>query len=426
VSEDAQIFIGRQPILDRYEHIVAYELLYRDSAESETAVFSDHRCAASRIMANTFATMGADAILGPYSGFINVDRATLVAGLAEVLPRERVTLELLEDIEPDAEVRDACRRLVDKGFCLALDDFVEGDPREALLELVSFVKVDVIAVPDRRLPQLVRRLRDLPVTLLAEKVETREEYDRCRGLGFECFQGFYFARPVVISGTGLDPARSMLLRLLQQIRDQADTEVLCETIKRHASLGLNVLRLVNSTAVARSQKVSTVRDAVVLMGRGHLERWLNLLLFAGEDPTGLSSPLLQTAAKRGRLMELLLRKSQWRDAPAIAEDRAFLVGMTSLLDALLGRPLPEIVRELNLDDEIRVAVLERGGPLGRLLQLAERLDELDFSAVAELVSDAGISPGQMTRAELEAFQWVQELGHAASPGRDPTNDAGSG
>lgn len=409
-DQTGQIFIGRQPILDREERVVAYELLYRDSAESQTAIFSDHRTAATRIMANTFASMGADAILGPYTGFLNADRSTLVGGLVDALPMERVVIEILENVEADAEVRDSCKRLSDAGFSLALDDFVVDDPRESLLEFVGCVKVDLPAVSDARLPGLVRRLRRKSLTLVAEKVETREQFERCHELGFDLFQGFYFARPIVISGKRVDPARSTLLKLLHLIRRDVETEELCETIEQHPSIGVNILRLVNSAAVTHSTKLSTVQDAVTFLGRRPLHRWLNVLLYAGEDTSGLSSPLLQTAAKRGRLMELLAKESLRAADAGQNEDSAFLAGMASMLDALLGVTRDEVVRQLSLDDDVSDALLGHRGDLGHLLQIAELLETGDFSSLSELLVECGITPEQIARAELEAFRWVQELG----------------
>jgi len=404
-----QIFIGRQPILDRCEKIVAYELLYRDSATSNRAVFSDSRMAATRIMANTFASMGADAVLGPYTGFINVDRKTLLGELVSSLPRDRVMLEILEDVEADELVIAACKKLRKQGFKIALDDWVYGDPRKKLLEFAHTVKVDLAAVEDKNLPHVVRRLKRKPIQVLAEKVETREQFERCHKMGFDLFQGFYFARPTVITGTRLDPARAALMKLLNLIRQDVDTDDLCESIKLYPNIGVNVLRLVNSAAMTRATRIGTVRDAVNFIGRRHLQRWFNVLLFAGDDKAGLSSPLLQTAAKRGRLMELLAHEAPQTDGSA-KEESAFLVGMVSMLDALLNQPLEAVVAELHIDEELRDALLEHTGRLGSLLQIAERFESGDFTTVEELAKECGLTSQQTARAEFEAFHWVQEIG----------------
>jgi EAL and modified HD-GYP domain-containing signal transduction protein len=203
------------------------------------------------------------------------------------------------------------------------------------------------------------------------------------------------------------------MRLIQQIGRDVDTDELCETFKQHVELGVNLLRLVNSAALARSSKVATVRDAVVLLGRRHLRRWLHILLFAGADSEGLKSPLLLTAAKRGRLMELTAGESPRSDGGQEREGRAFLVGMLSLIDALFSRPLRELIEELELEDEINAALLENAGDLGTLLRLVQGLERGDFSAVAELSDELGVAPEQVSRDEIEATVWVHALGDSS-------------
>jgi EAL and modified HD-GYP domain-containing signal transduction protein len=416
MSESAGIFIGRQPILNRQEHVVGYEILFRASSESDEAIFADAKTAVARVIANTFGAMDADSVLGPFKGYFNVDRSVLLDDVIEALPRDRVVIEILEDVTPDDEVITRCRKLRAAGFSLALDDWVHRDPRRALLPYVTCVKVDLMAVEERRLPQLVRSLRHHKVTVLAEKVESREEFERCHKLGFDLYQGFYFARPVVISGRSIDPAKGTLLQLLQQLRQEADIDVLCDTFKGNVRLGVSMLRLVNSTAFARGQKVSQVRDAVTYLGRRHLERWLNILLFAGDERSPVRDPLLQTAAKRGRLMELLFEGGIEQDDRAKNSDAAFLVGMLSLVDALLSQPMAEVIPQLNLADDISAALLEHKGILGNLLQLAEKLEQGDFTHVSQLCDELGISAKQIFDAELEASKWVCDLSESMAMG----------
>lgn len=403
-----RIFIGRQPILDASERVVAYELLYRDSAESESAVFSDHRIAATRIMANTFSTLGADAILGRYRGFINVDRETLVGDLALALPRERITLELLEQIPPDPAVRAACERLRAAGFSLALDDYVPGDARDPLFELVDTVKVDLAAVGDVELAAVARHLSGRGLELVAEKVESRASFERCRALGFDRFQGFYFARPTVISGRKLDPAREVLLELIARLHEGAELAAVARGIERHPRLAAAVMQLIRSGEPGDhpARRASDLARAVARLGRERLARWLHVLLFAGGDGAAPGDPLLLTAARRARLMQLLGRSA---DQSREAEERAFLVGLMSLVDALLGIPLAAALEKLRVDLELRRAVLAREGQLGRLLALVEELDSRGTSALPELAGEAGVEAGALANAELDAFRFAQAL-----------------
>lgn len=415
-----QIFIGRQPILDAGERVVAYELLYRDSAESETAIFSDHRVAATRIMANTFSALGADAILGRYPGFINVDRETLVGDLALALPRERITLELLEHIPPDAEVRAACERLRAAGFALALDDYAPGDARDLLFPYVDTVKVDLASVDAAGLERVAKHLGGRGLTLVAEKVETRAVYEQCRALGFERFQGFYFARPMVITGRRLDPARAVLLELLARLHEGASVEALCDGIARHPRIAQAVMQLIRSGEAGDhpARRASDLPRALARLGRERLTRWLHVLLFAGEDGAGPGDPLLLTAARRARLMQLLLRRVS---ASRQQQERAFLAGLMSLVDALLGIPLHEALHKLRVDLELRRAILAHEGSLGRLLALAERLDAFDTGALAQLAGEVGVGAEALATAEFDAFRFAQGLeSDGASGGVDPT------
>jgi EAL and modified HD-GYP domain-containing signal transduction protein len=406
--EGDRIFIGRQPILDAGERVVAYELLYRDSAESESAIFSDHRVAATRIMANTFSALGADAILGRYPGFINVDRETLVGDLALALPRERITLELLEQIPPDRAVRAACSRLRAAGFSLALDDYVPGDARDPLFDLVDTVKVDLAAVDDAGLADVARHLSGRGLSLVAEKVESRASFLRCRELGFQRFQGFYFAKPTVISGRKLDPAREVLLELIARLHQDAELTAIAADIGRQPRLASAVMQLIRSGEPGDhpARRASDLGRAIEKLGRERLARWLHVLLFAGGDGAAPGDPILLSAARRARLMQLLGRSL---DASRGAEERAFLVGLVSFVDALLGIPLAEALETLRIDLDLRRALLAREGQLGRLLALVESLDARSAGATAELADEAGLDASALVRAELEAFHFAQAL-----------------
>ncbi len=420
------IFVGRQPIVDRARRVVAYELLFRASRDAQTAVFEEGGRAAVRVMVNTFASLGVEAVLGPYRGFFNVNRSVLLSDALEALPRERVVIEILEEVEADAEVIARCRALRDAGFRIAADDWVLDDPRQALLPHVEIVKVDLPSVPERSLRKLVRELRRADVLLLAEKVEEVEQFDRCVALGFDLFQGYFFARPVVLEGVDLDTTRAILVKLLQQLTVDAPTDQIVETFKQEAKLGLNLLRLVNTAGRAARVELQTIEDAVRRLGLRQLARWVSILLYAQGDAGELDSPLLRTAAHRGRLMELLAsRGAAGTEAagPGVARDateRAFLVGMLSLADALLGRPLPELVHELRLGQETTRALVDRRGPLGDLLRFAESVETGDPTKFEERLEDLDLDLASLQKLDDEAYAWVHGLLRSRSADDDAT------
>jgi len=406
--ETANIFLGRQPIVDREELTVGYELLFRGSADATSAQFSDHDQAATRVVVNTFVSMGTRAVLGPGRGFINCSPGILRSDLLEALPADRMVLEVLETVAPSDAMVERCQQLKAHGFELALDDWVIDDPREPLLPVVDLVKVDILQVPKARLRSVVRELRAHPVRLLAEKVESAEEFRYCKRLGFDLFQGYYFARPTVIAGRGIDPDRLVLVEILQRIGGDAEIAEIAEVLKLYPDVVLNLLRLANSVGLAPSQKISRVDDALVYLGRNQVRRWVALLLFAGEQSSGASrNPLLLAAAHRGRLLELLAQRVAGEDAEL--PDRAFLVGLLSLIDALLGIPQDEVIDDLGLDPAARSAITGREGVLGSMLAAVEFLEAGRFEALDRRLLALGIDPACFQEDENATYQWVHEL-----------------
>jgi len=404
----ANTFLGRQPIVDRRERVVANELLFRSEAHRDRAVVEDLDHASLTALVNTFALLGVPAVLGPCRGFFNVTGHVLESELIEFLPRDRVVLEILETEKADASLISRCRELKRLGFSLALDDVVPDDPREALLPLVDVVKVDIPAFTRTQLRTTVRALRGGGRELLAEKVETQDELARCQELGFDLFQGFYFARPVLLQGHSADQRQLGLLRVLELIQRDAENHEIAEELKPQPGVSMALMRLTNSVIHGRAQRVARIEDAVVYLGRRQLERWLTVLLFLGRTG-GVRNPLLATAVHRARLMEILAVRMEAAQPGADLGDRAFLVGMLSLVDALLGRPKEEVLAELNLEESSRRAVLEQEGLLGDLLRLTIAFQEGRFPEVEERLEGLGISVSVFQDADQEAFAWQTTL-----------------
>lgn len=410
------IFVGRQPIVDRDQHVVAYELLFRSSRTAQRAQIDEVGRASLRVMVNTFASLGMDAVLGKSLGFFNVNREVLLSDAVEALPRDRVVIEILEDIEADDEVIARCQALHKAGFQLALDDWIIDDPREPLLPWADVVKVDLPAIPPRQLRKLVRSLREQDLLLLAEKVETAEEFATCHKLGFDRFQGYFFARPIVLEGADLNPSKTMLIQLLQQISAQAESRMIVESFKQDPKLSLNLLRLVNTAGKSVRIRLETIEDAVRHLGLQQLGRWASILLYAQENGADLRSPLLTTAAHRGRLMELVVGQSEAQTDSDARRERAFLVGMLSLADALLGRPIEELVDELRLSDEVARALTHRQGELGELLVFAEAVERSQVEKFEVELSRWDLDLDRLQQVENEAYAWVHSLIEAPSDG----------
>ncbi|MDO9307580.1 MAG: EAL domain-containing protein, partial [Deltaproteobacteria bacterium] len=399
-----KFFLGRQPILDRTQEIVGYELLFR-SADIDHAVFESYSHASASVIAHALSSFGIHEVLGGKFGFVNVHLRVLLSEMLELLPVGQTVLELLEMIELDEQVIERCRELKELGFLLALDDH-EFDPcNTEIYSVVDIIKIDILLTGMEALPEIARQLRKYPVKLLAEKVETVEQFQICYDLGFEFFQGYFFARPVVLKRKKIDVSGLAMLKLLQQLTMDAPVNVIEQTFKENPALSYNLLRLVNSVAMGMREKIKTLRHAIVMLGVNHLRRWIQLSLFAGHDSRSINHPLLEMAAVRGRLLEILVRQLSNADFGDERAEAAFMVGILSLLDVLFETPMEEIISNLNLNDDVSLALLKRGGPLGRMLTLAEKLEVTDFDAVNLLLKECGVSLDQLLTAQLEAFNW---------------------
>lgn len=415
MSSDSQIFIGRQPILDRDQQLVAYELLFRGSADASRAEFSEQGAASLQVIVNAFMTMGLDRVLGEALGFFNVVGPMLLSDLIEALPRDRVVIEILENVVVNEKLRNRCAELQEQGFALALDDWVQRDPRAKFLPLVRYVKVDLVEIPRNRWRSVVRGLRKHDVILLAEKVETREDFEECLRLGFDLFQGYFFAVPQILESGSIDPARLVVLELIQKLIAEEENAVIGETLKRNASLGVNLLRLVNSASMALVSKIGRVEDAVTYLGRKNLRRWLLMLLYIGDSDGSMKNPLLNQASYRGRLMELVTSELIEGKAVTTQSESAFLVGMLSLIDVLLARPIEEIIPELHLCGEIHAALLEGEGIFGQLLDLVKTIERADFDAVDRALDQLGLDVPTLQDCENRAYAWVHGLSQAGAP-----------
>jgi EAL and modified HD-GYP domain-containing signal transduction protein len=405
-----KFFLGRQPILDRNQEIVGYELLFR-SADIDHADFKSYSHASSNVITHALSSFGMHEVLGGKFGFINVHLGLLLSEMLELLPIGQTVLELLEIISIDDQVVERCRELKELGFIIALDDHEFDSSNSEIYFVADIIKIDILLTGVDNLPEIVRQLRKYPVKLLAEKVETVEQFLLCNELGFDLFQGYFFARPVVLNRRKIDVSGMALLKLLQQLTMDASIETIEITFKENPGLSYSLLRLVNSVALGIREKIKNLRHAILLLGVNHLRRWTQLSLFAGHDARSVNHPLLELAAVRGRLMEIMLCQAGGKSASDEMAESAFMVGILSLLDVLFETPMEEIIANLNLNDEISAALLNREGRLGRMLVLTEKLEVTDFEAVNALIVECGLTLDQLLTAQLEAFNWRSSIIH---------------
>lgn len=403
-----KFFLGRQPILDTKHEIVGYELLFRSAESLLTANVQDYLFASASVILNALSDFGIQGVLGRYKGFFNLDTQMLLSDLVELLPKDQVILELLEYVPVTDEVVARCRELKEQGFVLALDDNLFTEEFEPLYELADIVKVDILQVPDGELPAMVNKFRKWSVQLLAEKVETLAQFELCEKLGFELFQGYFFAHPVVLKQNRVDTSQMTLSRLLNLVMADADIKEIEETFKHNPNLTYNLLKLVNSVAMGCREQIKTLRHAIMVVGMQQLKRWIILALFAYRDSRGITSPLLEMAACRGRFMENLVKCIPFGGDRELPE-KAFMVGVLSLLDVLFEVPIAEIINQLNLTDDIKKAILTRDGQLGTILLLVERLEHSDFKGALPLLEKTRLTMDNLLTAQIETINWSSGL-----------------
>ena len=401
-------FLGRQPILDRNQRIAGFELLFRASDVSYADI-DDFSMASARVILNTLTEFGIEEILGKHRGFFNVDTEMLMSDHLELLPRNQVVIELLETIEVTESVIDRCHDLKKKGFVLALDDNIYSPVSIPFYETVDIVKVDILQIPLQELPGMVKRLKNWPLTLLAEKVETCEQLSLCKEIGFELYQGYYFARPSVIQQKRLDNSRITLMNLLNQIMAGADIKAVEESFRKNPILTCNLLRLVNSVAFGLREKIRSLRHALMVLGEKQLLRWVTLALFICKEDGKAASPMLEIAVVRGRLMELLVQARGESSKEADYPERAFITGILSLADLLFETSMEEILDHLNLTEDIRGALIAREGSLGGLLQMLEKLERNEFGAVLQLLDIYDLTTEELLTAQMSSIGWANGL-----------------
>jgi len=403
----AEVLVARQPIFNRRLEVVAYELLHRSSRENRFQE-EDAAKATSGVIANPLLTFGLDRLVSAGRAYINFDQATLADGLATVLPTERVVIEILETVPQTDDLIRACAGLREKGYLLALDDFVCESGYERLLELADIIKVDFRQTAPSEQERLVRCYAPRGIQMLAEKVERPEEFDRARDLGYGLFQGFFFSRPRIIASKEVPGFKLNYLRLLQEVnRSQLDFERIEEILKSEPAMVHKLLRYVNSANFGWRAEIESIRHAMTLLGETGVRKWVSLVTLsclAGDKP----QELVVDSVVRGRVCE---RLSQ-RTGLGHRAGEMFLLGMFSLIEAVLDRPMAAILEGVHLSEDVRATLLASPSAPGRissLLNLAAALDRADLRRVEICATELGLTIASVQNVYLESVEWAEGL-----------------
>jgi c-di-GMP-related signal transduction protein len=395
-----EVYVGRQPIFDRSLSVLGYELLFRHGPDAEYAS-SATDSATGRVIVNTFAEVGLDRIVGSKCAFINLTRPFLVGTLPLPFAASDVVLEVLETIVVDDDLLAGLQRLIAAGYSLAIDDYRADDYERTkrLLPFATYVKVDVLGQTDAELAECVEQCRPHPAHLVAERVEDHETMRRCVELGFEYFQGYLLGRPAVVSSPGLAPTTLTCMELLNRLsKPDVTFDELVDIVRIDLGLSYRLLRAVNSASAGLRRPVSSVREALVMLGQRQLRAWILLMVVA--DASDVVEEQLTAAMTRARMCELLTPHLR-----SVRPDMAFFGGLLSSLDFLLNMPMSEVVERLPLDETISRALVAREGDLGRLIDTVTAYEVADLDALAS----SPIELSDLAPAYLNAIAWSMSV-----------------
>ncbi|MDD3342412.1 MAG: EAL domain-containing protein [Sulfurospirillaceae bacterium] len=407
-------YIGRQPIFNVNAKCFAYELLYRSCDINNVATFQSSALATARVIVNLVHNLGVSPIIGSKIGFINVDEAILFSDTLLLLPKENFRFEILEHTRVSLALIERGKYMHSLGYRFSLDDFDCSDTMmrnyEPLFPYIDIIKIDILAIGIKHVSGAIEKLKNYPIDLLAEKIETFEEYEHCRKLHFKFFQGYFFEKPIIMSGKRFEPNAQNAIRLINCIHENDEPSSLTQKLSTCPDLVYSLLRHLNSGAYHFKSKITEIRQMITLLGPQKLLSWLGLFLYDSPEKKPFGEELFNSAKFRAKLMEELALMCEGYSPLA---NKAFLTGSLSLIDAYLAIPMEDFLHDLNLDNDMQDAILYRKGILGEFLQIAVEMNHAkDIEAT---VNALGHKPCFSKEALLEACTraslFVEESNH---------------
>jgi c-di-GMP-related signal transduction protein len=394
-------FVARQPILTVDEKVFGYELLFRDGVEDYFRHADPDL--ASRSTLNTAMLLGLDVLCDGRRAFVNCTRDILLKDYITLLPSEHAVAEVLETVPADDLVVAACRRLKEAGYLIALDDFAVNDPREALTDIADIIKVDIRETSEADAAVMVKRYGPWRCRMLAEKVETRDEFLTAKKAGFLYFQGYFFRRPEILTAHEIPANQLNYLRMLKAVSErELDVREIENLVKSEAALCYRLLRYLNSAAFGFSSEIHSVRHALSILGEREVRRWIRLVATLGAGQ-GKTSELVLSAMVRARFCELLSPKIPHGDSDL------FLMGLLSLMDAILEIPMSQVLDHIPIDQETKAVLLGGASRLRPFYQLMLAQESGEWKTASDLTSQLHITESEVAECYWQAMQWAREV-----------------
>ncbi len=396
-----EVYVARQPIFNKHKKLYGYELLFRGGM-SNAFPDIDGDIATSKLLSSSFFSIGIEKLTGGKIAFINFTQELLLKNIPIMFPHEKIMVEVLEDVDPTEQVIQACRDITGAGYEIALDDFVFRDDLQPLIELASIIKIDFRLTPIKEIEQMVAKFKALKIKLLAEKVETYEEFEKSLVMGFTYFQGYFFSKPEILSGSEIAPSKINLLQIIGEVnKEDCYLGELENLINRDVSLSYKLLRYINSAYYRRVQEISSIKHAIVLLGMREIKQFISLVA-AADLASDKPDELVRASFIRAKFCEFLGKSGQ----AGVDNSELFLVGLFSLIDAMLDNAMDSIMESLPLTGNIKQALMEREGILAEYLEFVLSYETGDWEKAQALISKLKIDADNVQKYYLEALSWA--------------------
>lgn len=399
-----EVFVARQPIFDVRQKVFAYELLFRVGKE---AAFNglDGDEATSEVICRSFFAIGIDNMTGGKRAFINFTGNLLIKEIPQLLPKEIVVVEILENVDPTPEVVEACRNLKKAGYLLALDDFIFEPRFKPLLEIADIVKIDFTLTKGDARKNVIKMLDNGHIKFLAEKVETREEYDQAVAMGYTYFQGYFFSKPMLLSGKDMASNRIHPLKVLRELnKSELEYDVVEKLVLQDIAMTYQLLKFINSASFGFRKEIGSVKQALVLLGRKELMKWVSLIALRSVSK-GKTDELIVICMIRARFGELIAQKIGFKGRT----EEVFMMGLFSLIDVFVDMEMERILPELPLSQEVKEALLGSDNIFRKILNLIGAYEQADWERFFEYTTEFKLDDAEMPEIYRQAVEWADEV-----------------
>ena len=400
------VYIGRQPILDRDNNIVAYDILYRQSKVFNYCESGlDNFEITAKVLSIALNNIGINKLVDNKKGLINVDEALLNHSIINNIPSDKFYLELLESTDITNSLIDKMDELIGEGYIFVLDDFTFSkdnfEKYKILFSRVKYIKVDLQTNSMANMELIVKNLKRFDLKFLAEKVETKEEFEALKNIGYELFQGYYFAKPDILSTKKLDPATIEILNILGMICNNKDINDIVKKIEQYPMISINLLKFLNSAYFSFHENIHSIKQAVTLLGMKKLKNWLILLLYINNEKNPYNNPLFMMIKNRSNFMVEIVKYTKYNNEEN--QEIVYLTGLLSKIDIVLNSSLEEALNELHIDKIVQDAIIKKQGLAGDILSLAEANENNDSEKMDKLLEKLSLSLKDLTNANLKSY-----------------------